>query len=205
MINSNHKDGLRKHANDRRVAPFYTAQQNASDLRRDKMDGDYFGKLYAWLKNGGYAIVSELLHTMPIADEYNPATGCQRAPITTSTPEAIAMGLGSVEQEIAEAIEQGLPGFAGGWVSSMALDSLLERKRAEKLIPRNKRRDLLVNLGYDWHPALDDGRVNNVTLPDGGKPRLFIRGGHPAASITSPAEVQRAYTDAQTAKTPFKA
>jgi hypothetical protein len=40
------------------------------------MTGDYFPRLYAWLEADGFAIVSELLHTYPIPDEFNPATGC---------------------------------------------------------------------------------------------------------------------------------
>jgi hypothetical protein len=197
MFNSNHKDAIRKTRNDRRFAVFYTAQQHAADLVRDGMTGDYFPNLYAWLRNGGYAIVSELLHTLPIPDEYNPATSCQRAPDTTSTDEAITSSMGGVEQEIIEAIEQGLPGFAAGWVSSMALDKLLERLNRARSMPQNKRKELLDSLGYIAHPGLKDGRVNNVILPDNGKPKLFIRKDHPDRFVTGAAEIARAYSNAQ--------
>jgi hypothetical protein len=196
VFNSNHKDGLIKTRNDRRFAPFYTAQQNREDLARDGMGGNYFQQLYAWYKADGAAIVSELLWTLPIPDEFNPATGCQRAPDTSSTTEAIEFGMGSVEQEVLEAIEQGVSGFRGGWVSSIQLDRLLDRINKGG-IPINKRRGLMQGLGYDWHPALSGGRVNNDVMPDGGKPRLYVKLGSPAASITSPAEVAKTYTNAQ--------
>jgi hypothetical protein len=98
-----------------------------------------------------------------------------------------------------EAIGEGRPGFAGGWVSSRALDQLLESMRMSRAISPNKRRELMQGLGYDWHPALTDGRVNNpIACDGGGKPRLYIKtGGHPDTALTSPAAVAKAYQDAQ--------
>ena len=201
MFNTNHKRGLRKTRNDRRFAVYFCAQQNVDDLARDGMAGDYMRDLYHWLKHeDGYAIVAELLWTIQIPDRYNPRTGCQRAPVTSSTDEAIAQGLGSVEQEITEAIAQDMPGFAGGWVSSMALDKLLERVGAARRIPPNRRRDMMRDLGYDYHPALHDGRVNNTIALDSGKPRLYVLRGHDALSLTVAADVARAYTAAQGVK-----
>lgn len=198
MINSNHKDALPKTRRDRRIAVFYTAQQTPEDLARDGMTGDYFPNLYDWARAGGYAIVSELLHTWPIPDEFNPTTRCQRAPDTSSTLEAIEESLGGIEQEVMEAIYQELPGFAGGWVSSMALDKLLADAGTLRRIPHNKRKELMASLGYVYHPALLDGRVNGVVAPDGGKPRLFVRKDGPLLLLTNALEVARAYSDAQT-------
>jgi len=198
ILNSNHKDAIRKTRTDRRFAVFYTAQQTAEDIMRDGMGGSYFPMLYHWLQNGGYAIVNDFLHTFPIPDEFNPATNCHRAPITSSTNEAITASLGGVEQEILEAIDEGRPGFAGGWISSVAIEKLLSNLRPARSIAHNKRRDLLVALGYDWHPALLNGRVNNpIAIDEGKKPRLFIRAGHPHLAITSPGEVAKAYQAAQ--------
>ena len=196
FFNSNHKDGLPKARDDRRLAPFFTPQQRAEDLLRDGMDARYFSQLYDWFKGEGRAIVAEMLWTLPIPDEHNPATGCQRAPRTGSTDEAVQVGMGLVEQEVLEAIEQGLPGFVGGWVSSIMLDQLLDRIHRGG-VPRTKRRALMQSLGYDWHPALKDGRVDNPVLPDGGKPRLYVRLGSPEATITRPADVAKAYAAAQ--------
>ena len=196
MFNSNHKEAIRKTKNDRRICNLFSAQQQAEDLKRDGMTGDYFPKLYAWLKADGYAIVSELLHTIGIPDEYNPATQCQRAPATTSTGEAIGVSTGGIEQELHEAIAQGLPGFCGGWVSSIQLDRLLERLGAARRVTHSKRKEMLEAFGYFYHPALIDGRVNNLVLPDGGKPRLFIKDDNPARAIAGAAEAAKAYETA---------
>ena len=198
MLNSNHKGAVRKTLNDRRFAHFYTAQQNAADVYRDGMGGDYFNSLYTWMRAEGYAIVSQLLHDWPIPDEFNPATTCHRAPITSSTQEALEASRGAVEQHILEAIEQGLSGFSGGWISSIMLDRLLEKNRLQDRVPLNRRRELLQGLGYDWHPGLKQGRVDNIVLPDGGKPRLFVTIGHESSHLTG-VDVSRAYSGAQPA------
>lgn len=198
MLNSNHKDAIRKSKSDRRYSIFYTAQQNESDLQRDGMNGDYFPTLYQWLKTGGYAIVADYLHNYAIPDELNPATQCHRAPDTSSTQEAVTASLGGIEQDILEAVEEGRPGFAGGWISSVAIDRLLVANRLTRAIPVNKRREMLQGIGYDWHPALPQGRVNNpIIIDDGKKPRLFIPNGHINGQITAPAEVAKRYQDAQ--------
>jgi hypothetical protein len=197
LINTNHKDGLRKTNNDRRFAPFYTAQQSVYDLKRDGMDGNFFPRIYSWLENGGYANMAYFLSTFQIPDEYNPATLCRRAPRTTSTDNAIEEGRGSIEQEIMECTIQNTPGFKNGWISSMAVDKLLNHLNAAHKIPLKRRRQLLQNLGYDHHPNLRDGRVNNIVMPDGGKPRLYIKTGHRDATIDGAVNIERAYEDAQ--------
>lgn len=198
MFNTNHKNGIRKTGNDRRLAIYYTAQQWATDLARDGMAGSYMFDLYHWLKHeDGYALVAEYLWTFPIPDAQNPARDCQRAPRTTSTDEAIEQGRGRVEQEILEAIDRADTGFMGGWVSSIAVDRLLDRMGRAGAVPPNRRRDVLVSLGYDWHPALVKGRVNNFLETDGGKPKLFVNAGHLSLMLTAPAQVAQAYVAAQ--------
>lgn len=193
MFNSNHRDAVRKTMNDRRFCVLFSAQQSADDLARDGMTGDYFPALYDWLRADGYAIVAELLHTYPIPDEFNPATRCTRAPFTSSTKAAISAGVGGIEQEVVEAIEQGLPGFCEGWVSSIQLDRLLERIRASHKLTHSKRREMLAGMGYVPHPALPDGRTNNVVLPDNGKPRLFVLKDSPAFYIDTATVAAKEY------------
>jgi len=198
ILNTNHKNGLRKTRNDRRFAPFFTAQQSKEDLIRDGLTQDYFMNLYHWLEQrDGYAIVNEYLHTYKILDQFNPAHK-QPAPVTSTTHDAIEQGLGGVEQEIQEAIEQQLQGFKNGWISSLFLDRLLDRLNASRKIPRSKRRELLQNLGYDWHPALPSGRVAIPILPDNGRPTLYIHKESPAVRIDNPVEVTKNYTIDQT-------
>lgn len=197
MLNTNHMDAIRKTRNDRRFAIFFTAQQSALDIQRCGMGGDYFPRLYEWLKADGYAIVADYLATYEIPDELNPATQCHRAPITSTTEQAVAHGVGSIEQAILEAIDEGRAGFAGGWVSSIALDKLLEQIRRSHAVPHNRRRAMMQEMGYDWHPALRDGRVNNTISMDGGKPRLYIHADHPDRRLETPAMVTAAYVEAQ--------
>lgn len=183
ILNSNHKDAVNKHRGDRRFAMFFTAQQTIDDLRRDEMDNGYFPRLYDWLRGGGYAIVAHYLSVYPIPDELNPATSLDRAPVTSSTEEAVQASLGMVEQEILHALDDNVIGFRGGVVSSTALDRLLTDIRRN--VPRNKRRDLMRSIGYDWHPDLIDGRMSTVSpvISDGGKrPVLFVQRGTTATA-----------------------
>lgn len=199
MFNSNHRNAIHATKNNRRFSVFFTAQQEVEHLKRDGMDGKYFSRLYNWLRAEGYAIFANYLAEYKIPDELNPATECQRPPKTSTTDEAIKASLGGIEQEIAEAIDEGRPGFAGGWISSLAVERLLVSKRADRTIPPGKRRELLQTFGYDWHPALKDGRVNSLIALDLGKPRLYIKAGHPAGSLGSPAQVVKEYVRAQEA------
>ena len=194
MLNSNHSDAIRKTMNDRRFAVFFTAQQVSSDLTRDGMDGEYFPRLYAWLRDKGYAIVANYLKNYKIEEKYNPATLCHRAPETSSTDAAIAAGMGRIEQEIMEAVEEERAGFCKGWISSVALERLLKETRQSKLVPINKRREVLQSLGYDYHPALSNGRSNvPIAGDEGKKPRIFIKQGHLYRNIAGANNVTRQY------------
>ena len=197
IMNSNHKDAIRKTANERRVAPFFGAQQRVEDLTRDSMGEDYFRELYGWARErGGWAVIAHYLSNYQIPDELNPAKGAIRAPRTSSTQDAIVSSRGSAEQEVAEAIEEGRQGFRGGWVSSIAVDHLLEQCGKARLIPQQKRRELLQDMGFRPHPGLPDGRVMQP-LADGSRPRLYVVPGHPTWGWAVPAAVTAAYVEAQ--------
>lgn len=195
IFNTNHKDGIRKTPNDRRIAPFFAPQQQKEHLARDGMTPEYFANLYHWYKHGGMAVVNHLLHTYQIPDELNPALG-GIAPVTTSTREAIGASLGTIEQQVQEAIEQGQIGFAGGWVSSIYLDRLLEDRGLARRLPLIKRRAMMQGLGYDYHTGLHDGRAPGNVLPDAGRPRLYVVAGHVHAGLSG-AAVTAAYSAAQ--------
>lgn len=205
LLLTNHRDGVPVNVDGRRYAIFYTAQQRVTDLERDGMHGPYFPDLYDWLygrkayaelgANYGFAVVNDYLRKFAVAAEFDPAGLCVRAPETSSTAAALVLSRGRAEAEIAEAIESGRPGFAGGWVSSKAVDELLDRIRAN--VPRSKRREMMLELGYDYHPHLTDGRTNVVVQPDNAKPRLYAKVGHIICNIESPAEIAKRYSAAQ--------
>lgn len=202
---SNHRDAVPVTVDNRRYAVFYTAQQYEADLRSAGMGGSYFPDLYDWFygrrayasggANYGAAIINDYLRSYALTAELDPAHLCVRAPKTSSTAAAFTESLGRAEQEIAEAIAEGRAGFAGGWVSSLAMDKLLDAIRAP--VPRTKRRALLQSIGYDLHPGLHDGRVNNVVQPDHGKPRLYVATGHLSCRLTDATLIAKAYTAAQ--------
>jgi len=196
MLLSNHKNGIRKTENDRRIAPFFCAQQTASDLLRDGLTGEYFNDLWTWAEAGGWAVIHWFLRSIQIPDEFNPATRCKRAPTTTSTLDAIMESWGAAEQEVKEALDAGLPGFKNGWVSSSALDVLLAKVGKENSVPRNKRRTLLNTLGYVPHPALHGGR-SPIRMGDGSQPVLYIKDSSDAGRLADAKAVVDAYMAAQ--------
>lgn len=193
IFNTNHKNGLRKDRNDRRIAPLFCAQQNAEDLIRDGLTPLYFVNLYGWLERGGYAIVTDYLMTYAIPDEFNPAGICQIAPHTSSTASAIEESLGGVEQEIIESITRGDLGFRGDFISSEWLARLLERIGASRRIHHKKRLEILDTLGYEPHRGLPGGRATRFVLPDAVKSRLFVRKGSEAAAMTDAELIAKEY------------
>lgn len=207
MILTNYQDGMPIDDSERRYAVFFTAQQTAADLVRDGMTDAYFSDLRDWWRGEGayaahgssygLAIVAHFLKTYAVDAALDPAHH-SRAPETTSTRAAVNASRGRVEQEVLEAIEEGRPGFSGGWVSSKYLDALIDQMRAG--VPRAKRRAMMQALGYDWHPSLPDGRVNDTVMPDAAKPKLYLRHGHLALNAKAPAEIARMYSEAQSPK-----
>lgn len=210
LLFTNHRDGVPVNTDGRRYAIFYTAQQNIGDLERDGMLAqNYFPNLYDWLfgrrewahmgPDYGLAIMNDYLSTMVLQAELDPAHLCVRAPHTSSTALALKLSMGRAESEVLEAVDEGRPGFSGGWISSIFLDRLLDGIRAP--VPRQKRRELLQRMGYDYHPGLDEGRVNNTVAPDNAKPRLYVKAGHLALNLTDAAAIAKAYTGAQNTAT----
>lgn len=198
MLNSNHKDGIKKTHNDRRFSVFYTLQQQKEDLKRCGMTQQYFKKFNEWLVEEGYAIICNYLHTFQIPNEFHPLIDCIHAPTTSSSVEAAEFGLDMFEIELKEAVAEGVVGFRGGWISSIMLDRWMVSRGLSTKINRNRRKITLDNLGYIPHPSLDDGRLTTYVMPDGGKPRLYIHRTHPHAGLL--AGVEQAYFKAQTAE-----
>jgi hypothetical protein len=201
---SNHKNGIRKTRNDRRLCTLFCAQQSLADLLRDGLIDDvngqhstYFNQLWDWCNTGGWAKINWALRNVVIPAQFNPAGECRRAPDTTSTLDAIMQGMGMAEQELLEAIGVGLDGFRGGWVSSDALDLLLARVGKGSAIPRQSRPGLLQALGYTTHPALGEGGRITTRMPNGSRPVLYLRIGHTAMGLGSQKEVVDAYVKAQ--------
>lgn len=117
---SNFKDAIPIHRNGRRYAIFYSPIQTERDLIAAGMqeDGPYFEHLWDWLKNqNGFEYITDWFLKYPIERGKIP----YRAPKTTSYEEAIKLSRSPMEVEIEEAINNGMPGFRGGYISSIAV------------------------------------------------------------------------------------
>jgi hypothetical protein len=114
---TNWKDAIPVSKNGRRFAIMYSALQTADDLIARGMNEDYFNWLYDWLAGDGAAIVADYLLSYPIERGKVP----MRAPATSSTGAAIELSRSPIERVILEAVEDGLQGFRGGWISGTAV------------------------------------------------------------------------------------
>lgn len=197
MMGSNWKDAVAKTVGDRRYCIFYTAQQSLADIISAGMDGSYFPSLYGWFNHGGSAIITHYLRNYAIPEELNPATSCHRAPITSSTAEAIHYNRTEFEQEILEAVGDGRVGFMGGFISSIKLNEFLIERGLAKKYPRNARVRMLEDMGYNTHPALNQGRLAKDSPIDRGKPRLYILAGNPAIEMKQPILIWSHYLKCQ--------
>jgi len=160
----------------------------------------YFERLYGWLEaENGYAIVSEMLHTLAVPPEFGLIWVKGRAPSTSSTDRAIEASRSPVEVAIQDAVDAGTPGFRDGWISTLMLRQHLESRRHLNDVPRSEWGSMLAGLGYVLHPALKatHGQVHNTVLPDGGRPKLYVHKDHPSAQLQRPAAVAKAYSEAQ--------
>jgi hypothetical protein len=193
---SNYKNAVRKTKDDRRYAVFFTAQQEAEDIIRDGMGGDYFPNLWNWARKEGYKYITHYLREYKIPNELNPAKSCHRAPDTSATMEAISESLTVREQEVLNAIAEGAHGFQGGWISTIALNRRF--KNCGLRVAPNAVKNLMNEIGYVQHPNLLCGRVNNpIPTEDNKKPVLYIKKGHINANIEGGSNIAEAYIKAQ--------
>lgn len=142
---SNWKDAIPASKNARRWAIFFSALQTAEDVLSAGMDDAYFDALYAWLDTGGCAIVYDWFMRYPIERGKIP----MRAPKTSSTDEAITIGRSPLERVIAEAIDDGMPGFRNDWVSMVSLQKRITDSHVVRTMPApHVLRTMLSGMGY---------------------------------------------------------
>lgn len=189
LMNSNHKNGVRKEPDDRRIAPFFARQQRKSDLERDGLTEGYFNKLWAWAEGGGWAHVAYYLLNDPIDADFS----AKKCPITSSTAEHIRVSRSPAEQEILEAVRVGATGFKGGWVNLTKVNNLLDSRRYRSSI--DTRRAMVEGLGYVPHPGLPGGQVL-TPLSDTTLPILYVLPDHTSIVVTDPAQVKAMYEGA---------
>jgi len=142
---TNWQDAVPVDRKSRRWAIFFSKLQNEQDLLNVGMDSAYFSGLYNWVRGEGREIVAQYLHNYLIDPEFDPAIH-QRAPITSSTAEAIAVSRTAPELAIMEAIETNQPGFRAGWVSSAAVGMVLDAAKIKASHPTITR--IIEGMGY---------------------------------------------------------
>lgn len=153
---TNHKDAIPITTNGRRFAIFYSALQTAEAILAAGLNDAYFNRLYSWLdREGGCEIVAHWLMQRPIALGDLPS----RAPVTSSTDEALEESKGWLDQFIAELVDEGGYGFRAGWISTKALTGALSRD-GRKVAPKTVTKALEA-LGY--HKI---GRVQAAGVPE---------------------------------------
>ena len=165
MFCSNHRDAVRLESAERRFAVFYTAQQTADDVRAAGID---FKALWSWLRADGFAIIYDYLMAYQIPDEFNPAGDATRAPVTSSTDQAVAESRSPVERLIIEAVADGEPGFRNNWVSTAKVNHLCERDGIKPPVGRALP-GVMRALGYSRV-----GRLRDI-FEEGGSTTLWSR------------------------------
>jgi hypothetical protein len=166
---TNHKDAIIKTDRDRRYAIFFCGQQEASDLVRDGLTEDFWIDFYDWLHNhGGMQACAHWLQTFPIDPQLDPAGKAVRAPITSSTNEAIAISRSPLEQQLMDAIESRMQYFRGGWLSMEDTQEMF-RNVTGRTPTVNVLRKVIAQCGYvEW------GRSPKPLLPQMNDKLLFV-------------------------------
>ena len=143
MFFSNWKDAIPVNKNGRRFSINYSVLQTAEHIIAAGMDDDYFNKLFAWLENGGLEHVAHYLLNYPIERGAIPL----RAPATSSTKEALKQSQSPIEKMICDAVEDEMPGFKGGYVSSIAVANRIKQTGMRSVSPKTIQ-IVLEQLGY---------------------------------------------------------
>jgi len=192
IMNSNHKTGITKDEDDRRIAPFFSAQQHKAHLERDGLTEEYFDDLWAWASADGWAHVAHYLQTDPIDADFS-HTKC---PVTSSDAEHIRLSRPVAQQILLSAVRALKAGFRGGWVNMLKYhDELVRLPKTRNLAP-NKEGKAASDLGYVPHPGLPDGQLT-VPLPDSSHPVLYVTVDHATQDLTDAAQIAAAYLEAQ--------
>lgn len=177
---SNYKNAIPVDENSRRFAIFYSAIQTKADLIARGMNDAYFSGLYNWLDSGGASHVAYWLYNYPIERGALP----MRAPETSSTAEAQRVSRTPQEQCLLNAVNDGVQGFRGGWIGSVAAG---KRFKALGLrVPSEQSLTAIVErLGY--HHI---GRAPRQYMTEDQDARSELYAIDPRASVTSYGKAQ---------------
>ena len=165
LFTTNHEDAIPKTKNDRRFAIVYLTAQDDEDLVRLGLTEDFFRYFIDWRDKGGFDMWTHYLLGLEVAPL--PI----RAPKTSSHDAAIAQSRGPIAQLIHEAIEQELPGFRGGYLSTVRLNEYLKQE-GKRLAPRSLGK-VIKECGYE---GLGKSSIC-IFEEDNKRPRVYIKKG----------------------------
>lgn len=142
---TNWKDAIPITKNGRRYSVNYSALQTVGDMISRGMTEQYFKSLYDWIEGEGGPIISDYLMNYPIARGDVP----MRGPDTSSTAAAIELTRSPIEKLIISAIDEGMPGFRGGWVSVVSVIKRATLTKAVRgILTPQTAETVLEGLGY---------------------------------------------------------
>jgi hypothetical protein len=167
---TNHKDAVPINRKTRRWSIFYSQLQTEADIVNAGFNAQYFSTLYDWIRfGGGKEIVAHYLKNFIIDPALDPLLN-QRAPKTSSYEEVINASRTGPELAILEAVESALPGFRGGWVSSVKMMELFREHDLRAPTPVIISR-IMGELGYRRM-----GRAARGFIQEGGRqPNLWSK------------------------------
>lgn len=161
---SNYPDAIPTNKNGRRYAIFYSALQNKADMEKAGLNDEYFQRLWYWLRHGdGFAMITHYLMNYPLTLDQVPL----RAPKTSSSEKAILNTRSPVEVIISDAITDGLVGFRGGFVSTIAALKVVKSSGTKSVTIRTIQSVLehmgYLELGRAYRPYMQED-MNNKTI-----------------------------------------
>lgn len=136
LFTTNHTDAVIKTKNDRRFSVFFLRAQSADQLPQLGLTPEFFLRFIDWRDNGGHEAWTHYLMTCEVDPRFDYAGAATRAPDTSTTAAAIAESRGPVAQLLFEAVDGGLPGFKGGYVSVARLSEYLRSKGKGGVAPK---------------------------------------------------------------------
>lgn len=143
---SNWKDAIPVGKNARRFSINYSALQTVEQILEAGMNDAYFNDLFHWLESeDGLEIMTDYFLNYPIERGSIP----MRAPITSSTVEALRQSRGPLEQLVLDAVADALPGFKGGYISVAAVVNRMKSTGARSVSPKTIA-TVLEQLGYSY-------------------------------------------------------
>lgn len=176
FFTTNHIDAMFAARGERRYAHYISRMQSPYDLEQAGLTERFFRQWVEWFDGHGKEACRHYLLTRP-------SNVARRAPLTTSTQEALSEGLSDIAATINDAIERCDLGFKGGWISAHAVKEAYERKGDRPPGPRAVSK-AVEELGFV--------KVDKIRLENGDRTTVYAW-----PELMKTANVKQAFMEAQ--------